>query len=239
MINIKNYFWILPFASFIAGYALLSNVYHSKKIETPTLIGKPLNEAVSLASAHGLNVRMLEQREDPELPDDTIIQQNPSPQTISKSNQTIFCVISKKPTITAPHLISRQYDSILNELKSSSIHPHCFFLESAYPKNFCFAQSPHAQTPLEQKSMILYISSGQRKPVIFPDLKHKTVEDVIEFLKPYNITPTITHSPVIENHTCSSDCVITDQRPLPGSIVNVDAEKPLYVQLQVKKYEVY
>jgi len=231
MSHLKEYFWILPFASFLAGYMLLSNIYHSKKIETPTLIGKPLHEAVTLASAHGLNLRMLEQREDAELPDDTIIQQNPSPQTISKTNQTIFCLISKKPTITAPHLISKQYDMILNELRPTGIRARSFFLDSTYPKNFCFSQSPHAQTALESKSMVLYISSGERKPVLFPDLTYKTVEDVIEFLKPYNITPNIT--PTKENYVCSPNSIITTQRPQPGSIVNIDPEKPLYVQLQV------
>jgi len=234
MVDIKNYLWILPFASFTVGYMLMSSIYQSKKIETPTLIGKPLHEAVTLASAHGLNLRMLEQREDAELPNDTIIQQNPSPQTISKSNQTIFCVISKKPIVKAPHLVSKQYETILNELRQSGIRAQTFFIDSSYPKNFCFAQSPNAQTTLKSKSMVLYVSSGEHKPVIFPDLKHKTVEDVIEFLKPYNITPVITHAPPLENHTCSSDCVITNQRPLPGSIVNIDSEKPLYVQLQVK-----
>ncbi|TET06425.1 PASTA domain-containing protein [Candidatus Dependentiae bacterium] len=233
IISLKEYLWFLPFISFLSGYVLLDIMYRPKKLETPTLIGKQLKEAIALTSAHNLNLQLLEEREDPELPEGTIISQNPKTHSTIKSNQTIFCVISKNPSIITPNLISQNYETTLLELKKQGIHSNCYFLDSPYPKGFCFAQSPKAQTSLDTKSIILYISDGSTKPVLFPNLKNKSVNEVIDFLKPYNINPSIIHYPPRNPHDCDKTCIITDQRPLAGSLITLDPKKPPHVQLQV------
>lgn len=230
---LKNYLWSLPFLFFLTGYFSLSVIYRPKKIAMPALMGKPLQEAIALTSSNNLNLRLLEQREDAELPEGTIISQNPSAHTTVKPNQTVFCTISKQPLVITPNLISKTHESALHELKERGIHGRCCFLESNYPKGYCFAQSPKPQTKLETKIVTLYVSSGILRPVLFPNLKNKAILDVIEFLKPYSITPTITHYPPLDSHYCDTSCIISDQRPLPGTIVTLDPEKPLNVQLQV------
>jgi beta-lactam-binding protein with PASTA domain len=232
MIPLKEYLWFLPFISFLGGYILLDIMYRPKKLETPTLIGKPLKEAIALTSVHNINLQLLEEREDSELPEGTIISQNPKTNTTIKPNQTIFCVTSKNPAVITPNLISENYETILLELKKQGIHSNGYFLDSQYPKGFCFAQSPKAQTSLDTKSITLYISDGSTKPVLFPNLKHKSVSDVTDFLKPYNIIPSIIHSPH-NPHEPNETCIITDQRPLAGSLIILDPKKPPHVQLQV------
>jgi len=230
---LKSYLWLIPFIFFLAGYFSLSIIYRPRKLEAPSLIGKPLQEAVAITSTSNLNLRLLEQQEDTELPEGTILSQNPSAHTILKPNQTLFCTVSKRPIITAPNLVSKNREAAIHKLKNLGIHARCYALESNYPKEYCFAQSPHSQTQLDIKSIIIYFSLELLRPVLFPDLKNKSVCDIIEFLKPYNIAPSIIHSPTYDQHKCHQSCVIINQRPLPGSLVILNPEKPLPVQLQV------
>jgi len=230
---LKDTLWMLPFLFFIAGYFSLSMMYRTKKIIAPTLIGLSIQEAFERTSNNGLNLRLIDQREDAELPEGTIISQNPTPFSAVKPNQTLFCTISKQPVVVAPHLIGSMQEQVLHKLKELGIHGRCYLLESNYPKGYCFVQSPKPQTKLDTKMVTLYVSSGKARPILFPNLKDKPVQDVIEFLKPYGITPTIIHSPPIESHTCSNSCFISNQRPVPGTIVTLAPEKPLQVQLQV------
>lgn len=233
-VALKEYLWIFPFISFLVGYFLLSSIYYTKRLETPSLIGKSLKEAVALASAKNVNIRLIEEREDTELPEGTIIVQNPQPPLPIKPNQTLFCVASKKPIILIPDLLLKPHDIVVAELKERGIHSVCNFIESIYPKGSCFAQSPRPQAVLEIKLVNLYISADSQKLVLFPNLKHKPVNEVIEFFRLYNLTPSIIHYPPRESHDCNCDrCIIVDQRPLAGSIVALDQKRPLSVQLQV------
>lgn len=229
---LKEFLWILPFLCFLVGYFSVHSLYQSKKTETPTLIGKPLPEALALASSKNLNIRLLEEQEDDELPQGTIISQNPSAGTTIKPNQTVFCVSSRKPIYIAPNLISTNHEMALRRVKDQGIHADSYLLESCYPKGVCFAQSPNPQTQLENKSMILYVSSTSSKPIIMPNLKNQLIDDVIEFLKPYNISPSITYNSNPDEQR-GTEWIVTAQRPLAGSLVRLDPEKPLQLQLHI------
>ena len=114
---LKGYLWVFPFISFLGGYFFLNSIYHTKGLETPSLIGMSLKEAVVLASAKNVNIRLTEEREDIELPEGTIIAQNPQPPLPIKPNQTLFCVVSKKPIIVMPDLLLKPYDAVITDLK--------------------------------------------------------------------------------------------------------------------------
>ena len=47
--------------------------------------------------------------------------------------------------------------------------------------------------PLEKNRLILYISSGNNKPIIWPDFTGMPLQHVVEFLDNYNIEPHIIH----------------------------------------------
>jgi len=231
---LKEYLWLFPFFSFLAGYFLLNWIYHSKKCETPALIGKPLQEAIRLVSNQNLNFRLIEEREDEELPQGTIITQNPHPHMTIKPNKTIFCMASKKPVTVAPNFMCKTYEAIAATLQELGLHGMYHLVESIYPEGTCFAQTPRPQSILETKSLTLYISADSAKPLLFPNLKNQPVPDAIELLKPYGLTPLITHYSQQEPHDCKR-CIVTDQRPLSGTIVTLDSQRPLHVQLQVQR----
>jgi len=232
-VTIIKVLWPLPFFFFLAGYFSFSFIYRRQRVITPVLIGTTVQEALTLASNNHLNLRLCQEREDAELPEGTIISQNPPAHAIVKPNQTVFCVISKQPLLITPHLISKNCEVVLHELKECGIHGSCYFLESNYPKGYCFSQSPSPHTKIEKKTVTLYISSGTVHPIIFPDLKNKPIGDVIEFLRPYGITPAIARHPLQDSHDGDNSCIISDQRPLPGTLLCLDPAKPLNVQLQV------
>ncbi len=231
--NFNTMLWTLPFVCFIAGYVSLSQLYRHQRITTPALIGTTIQHACTIASNNCLNMRIIEQREDTELPEGTIISQNPQAYTAVKPNQTLFCAMSKQPNITAPDLINKSKEQALEELKQAGIHGQCYMLESKHRKGYCFAQSPLPHATLTNKTVTFYVSSGIQRAILFPNLTYKPIKDILEFLKPYGMHVSITHSKTAEPHTCGSSCIISDQRPAPGALVTLDTKKPLHVQLQV------
>src|SRR5476649_323079 len=94
---LKKFLWTLPFICFIAGYLFLTKLYPAKEIETPTVVGKTLQEACTILSHHTLNSRLIALKEDPLLPDSTIISQTPQAGQKIKPNQAVFIVASMQP----------------------------------------------------------------------------------------------------------------------------------------------
>lgn len=232
--NVKNYLWVLPFLSFLSGYYLFSLFYTVKIIQTPALIGTKLHDACKILSQHNLNLRVLAEKEDPDLPEGTILSQTPRAPIKIKQNQSVFCVISTKPKKPkTPILFNKDIAEHFVQLRNLGIRTKAYYLESSYPKNWCIAQLPGPNEQLEDNTIITYVSAGSHKPVIFPDVKHKPVQDVIEFFTSHNIPVDIIHrnQHIKEDHECTQ-CVVIDQRPLAGSIITLSDEKPLHVQLQ-------
>ena len=232
--SIKSYLWLIPFISFIAGYQLLYFFYGINEITTPTIVGKRLPQAFAILSQHNLNPRLLAQKEEPDLPEGTILSQTPAAGSAIKPNQSIFCVISKKPKkVTCPHLIGSKLPTIEQRLKEKNIRNKIYYLPSPYPTGNCITQLPSPNEPLQDNKLITYISAGNSKSVIFPYLKGKPAQNVQAFLEDRGIVVTLIHSQDKgRQHTCKN-CIVLDQRPLAGSIIELSIENPLQVQLQV------
>src|SRR3990167_2415990 len=94
---IKKLFWTLPFLACALGYFAASRVVGIRRLEVPRVVGLPVTEGVKVLSSHKLNVRIVHEQEDPELPDGTILQQSPNPRTAVKPQHSIFLVTSKRP----------------------------------------------------------------------------------------------------------------------------------------------
>jgi len=235
--RIQSYLWIIPFISFLFGYLLLGTLFQPKEFETPAIVGKQLLSAVSILSDHKLNIRFLAQKQDPDLPQGTILSQKPLPRRKIKTNQAVYVVISKKPPKTpCPTLLNKPLESIVKELEKKNIRNKSYFLPSKHPKNSCLAQYPCPLTPLKGKNIITYVSDGNKKPVILPDFKNKKIIEVVEFLRKYEpqIKIEIIHSPSCKfDHICDENCIVSDQRPLAGSIVKLDDKNPISVHLKI------
>lgn len=222
----------MPFLSFSLGYIFSFLISSHQSITVPSLIGNNISYAAKILSDAQLNLRIITQKEDADLPDGTIISQNPGAGHKIKENQAIYCIISQKPAeLFAPTILNQRNDQITAFSQKEKIRIKNFFLESSYPCGLCIGQIPQPGSRLEQKILLAYIASSNSK-VLFPDLYGKYVPEVIEFFQPYGFSPTIVHKTNLEqDHHCKT-CRIINQKPLPGSLV--DISKPLNIQIQVR-----
>ncbi|MGB8367568.1 MAG: PASTA domain-containing protein [Candidatus Babeliales bacterium] len=227
---LQNYLWLFPFCSFLIGYFLL---YHYMKIPTllaPSLIGKNIHEATILLSQHKLNARIIDQKEEPALPEGTILRQVPATGQKIKPSQSIFLVTTKKqPTSTTPSMINKSLNTIKKELANSDIRFKIYYLPSNYPQHHCFSQFPAPGEPLVHNLLLLYLSTEDNKPIIWPNFTQHPIEEVIEFLAFYYIQPQ-----VIWNTQKHSINKVIEQQPLAGSLILLQKNNPLFVQLRVE-----
>jgi len=237
--RIKNYLWIAPFISFLLGYLIFGKLFEPKIFSTPSIVGKKLLQAVSILSDYKLNIRFIAQKEDPDLPTGTILSQKPLAGRKIKPNQTVFVVVSTKPPkVPCPYLINRPLDSINQTLENKNIRNKSYFLASNHPKNNCISQHPSPTTPLRENNVITYVSSGNKKPVILPKFKHKDLASIIKFLQKWHeyIEFDILNFSSKKLEQLEHDqYIIIDQRPLAGSIVNLDNQKKLKIHLKIVK----
>ncbi|KKP36167.1 MAG: Serine/threonine protein kinase with PASTA sensor(S) [candidate division TM6 bacterium GW2011_GWF2_32_72] len=200
----------------------------------PNLIGTTTQHGIKILATQKLNPRILMEKEDPDLPEGTIINQKPRPNQKVKPNQSIFLVISKRPeSLLAPNLIGKTITEIEYMAKIQNIKLKHLYLDSTESKNMCLAQLPEPNQKLERKKLTIYISKGQSPTVIFPNLKGKNSKECVQFLKKFGINPKLYKNgqPILIENT-NDDLVIEEQKPLPGSIFNL--ENQISIQLLVK-----
>jgi beta-lactam-binding protein with PASTA domain len=231
--NIKNYLWLAPFFSFILGYYVMQQLFHIPESITPNLVGKQVHEILPLVTQHNLNIRLVDYKEEADLPEGIILNQTPTAGTTIKPNQPLFIVITKKPLATrAPHCIGINIDQLSHMLQTTDVRPRIYHLPHSYPEKMCFAQSPQPNESLEKNKLILYVSSGINKPIIWPNFIDLPLHQVIEFLDNYTIEPQIINNSIHKQYA-NTEYIVKEQRPFAGTLLTLDVNKPLSVQLRV------
>ena len=215
---IKNSLWPLPFITFVFGYYSVSYFHQVTKLTTPAIVGKNIAQACKILSDHNLYPQLLLQKEEPDLPDGTILSQNPIAGSMIKSHQTIYFIVSTQPQpIIADTILNKEIEQAKKIFAKRNMALRTYYLQSSKPKNYCIAQLPQPGNPIKEHTMIAYVSRGNSKPVICPSFIGKNLQHTIEFLKSYNITPEITHFK--NQKICPNTAHNTDQRPRPGSLI--------------------
>lgn len=231
---LSSILWIAPFISFIFGYQILSYFYSPKSLKVPQLLGLSLQNAIDSLSSLNLNTRILNQKIDPDLPSGIILSQTPQANETVKAYQSIYLVVTKQPPKKqSPKLQDLNLNQIQKIAKEKNIYLKTYILSNNSPKNTCIAQSPaYGELLNNKKSMVAYISKGTEQFRIFPLLKDKSFIEVKKFLDSYNINYKFFYknSCKLKDKTkVCTKCKVLDQRPLAGSLVNI--EKPINVQL--------
>lgn len=231
--NLKNFLWLTPFASFILGYMVMQKLLHIPQTTTPHLVGKQIHEILPIMTQHNLNIRLIDQKEEADLPEGIILNQTPAAGISIKPNQPVFIVTTKKPiALRAPQCIGIQSNELYNQLITQGIQPRMYHVSHPYPENICFAQSPQHNEPLEKNKLTLYISAGNNKPIIWPDFTNVPLQEVVDFLEMHQIKPDI----ITDNNNMfytPEKHIIIDQRPFAGTLLTLDESKPISVQLRI------
>lgn len=229
---ISHLLWLTPFVSFVGGYLIATLFFSHNQIPVPTIIGTTLEKALVILSAHDLNIRIIDYKEDPATPEGTIISQSPKAGTPLKKNQALYVTVTQKPKpLLMPDGAQRTAESIVKELQQTGI-PFALYPVSAGAETACVAQWPDANAPLTQEGAYLYTSQLPPKPVVMPSFKGKSLEEALAFLSLYAIKPMIAQSSY-SNAIHPEKCIIIDQRPAAGILVILDRQNPLSIQLQI------
>lgn len=229
---IKDFYWMVPFVCFILGYQSFAYFFYRSVIETPPLIGKTLPEAAVILSQHNLNMRLITEQEDADIPAGTIMSQTPQAHSAIKPQQTIFFVLSKKPTQPCiPHVQGTSLEEYSKILRNLKIRYRTFPVQSDQPEGTCIAQIPSAGKEIPTSGALLYIASKDADALLFPSYKGQYVTEVKQFLAKYNIPVTVYHTHSNQTHHTCDKCIISEQKPLAGSFVSL--KEPFSVQLKV------
>ena len=230
-----KFFWLFPFIFFCIGYILIANLTNVAVLETPTLLGLSTLDAVSILSNNNLNLKIISQKEDNDLPDGTITSQSPQPNSKIRPGQSIFLITTKKSEpVIMPNLFGKTENEIKKSLAYQKIKIKTYYLNSELPAGMCVAQYPNEGELIKDKkntTVIIYLSQGSNNLAILPNLKGFKVSEIQEFLSKNNVKAQIYHTYTVDpSHICNN-CVIRDQKPLSGSLI--DTKKPLIVYLTV------
>ena len=231
----KTFFYFLPFLFFILGYYGLSWLASATKIVMPSVVGCALTDAMLQFSVAQLNVRILALKEEVESAPGTIIQQIPVAGSLVKPNQRVFVVIAKQPDKQrAPHLVGLSLDEAKVRAKKEGIQLKQHEISSAiYPNHMVIAQAPHADVVLEEKMMHIYVCEGEESIMLLCDFTGQVVTAVQDFCAKQGIGLEIAYETPWDERSGYDQCVVKDQRPLAGSLVNM--KKPLSVQMSIEK----
>ena len=215
-----SYFWLLPFVAFISGYQIVRYLTHTEAVAVPSVVGLHLSDAIRLLSADRLNVRILAEKEDPDLREATILRQNPEQGRWVKPHQAIFLVITRKPLKP----IAPQFEGTIADARSKAqqlrIQLTAHHFETTSPYEQVVAQSILPTREVDDQTMFVYVSDGPSSLRIFPRLEGKTAEDVVAFFSRYAIPVEVQGE---------SSALVVDQRPTAGTLI--DIRRPLTVRV--------
>jgi serine/threonine-protein kinase len=228
--NIHKYLWLIPFCSFIIGYKCAEHLFQLKNITVPSFIGKTIHDVVAIASAYNITIQLVDHKEERDIPEGIVVSQTPCAGSIIKEYQHIYIVTTKKPAaIEAPRCVGLLLENLIPELKQKGILVKAYYLPHIYPKGTCFSQIPTESMPLENNTLLVYVSSGYNRPVVWPSFIGHSLSVVLDFLEKNHIKPYIINdSAYIDIHNSH----IIDQRPLARTLVTLD--DTLSVQLRIQ-----
>ncbi len=230
--HLKDLSFFLPFLCFIAGYQILHKVFYKPTTRAPLLVGKSVPQALQILSEQNLNMRMMAEKEDADIPAGTILAQTPAPHASARPQQTVFLVVSKKPARPSmPDLRAMQPEEYINILKKTRTRFRCFEIESNSPEGMCLGQIPVAGKEIPAEGVLLYKASTRSANFLMPSFKNRPIKEVEDFLKKHNLPVQIHHSATPPSTHVCDNCLVTEQKPLPGSFVSL--KNPFTVQLKI------
>jgi beta-lactam-binding protein with PASTA domain len=224
--------WAVPFLGFIAGYYISYFFFLRIDIDTPNLIGKTVQESLEILSLQRLSLRLMAEREVPNRPEGTILEQIPGPSQRVRPNQNVFVVVAKKRSqLYAPDFVTKSYKEVMDEGARFGVDIEPVHLKSNYPKHRAIAQIPEVGQKLSHRKMIIYFSSGNDSLYVMPQCKGRAVIEVEAFSRAFNCKVETVHAHAMpSDHDCRY-CRIVDQIPEAGTII--DTSKPVTITLNL------
>ena len=179
---------------FTGGDILPTNIFGflgSNKIETPSLLGKSLDEATVEAEGLGLKVEKISEEPNSKYEEGTISKQDPIEGIKVVSGETIKVVISKSVAKTAivPKVEGIPLNEALELLQENNLQETVEYEFTDAIEDIVLSQSPSSGTEMEQRSIVkLKVSRGPEEILEeVPSLVGKTLEDAKKSIGNFNV----------------------------------------------------
>jgi len=225
--------WLAPFFCFSGGYVATRIFLHHKTVIIPALIGKTADSALALLSEKNLNPRVIGLVDEPDLEPGTVLNQIPRADAQARPYQTIFLVLSARPTQQiAKQWIGLKKDTIAQSCAADHINPSFVAISHTLPEGQCFAQFPSEGSVITDRP-IFYIAAQTQQKYIWPSLINAPAFEAFEALKKQNITIHIIGEYADVPAQELKQLRILDQRPLPGSFITCDSMHPPSIHVRL------
>lgn len=175
----------------LAGLASMGYSYlNVPEVAVPNLKEATLDSAMNTLTGLGLKFK-IERVNHPTAPEDTVISQNPEPETKVKEGYTVNLTVSKGPQyVTMPDVRKKELTAATIQLENEGFKVET---EEVYSdevtKGSVAEQDPEANTQVISGSTVtLKISKGREpKYVTVPDLRGKTLDEARKLLSDVNL----------------------------------------------------
>lgn len=169
---------ILLITGFVFGFQKIKDIFGDSEdiIVVENLAGKPLDEAESMAANDGFVIEVLEQREEEDVPENTILSQSIEPGTEIKTGDKIGVVISApSDTVAMPDIRNLTISEAEAKLRpfGISITVQSNEYSTSVPVDRIISQMPKAGQKAEKDSTVTVIISRGEKEItsVVPNLR--------------------------------------------------------------------
>lgn len=195
----------------------------------PNITGSQLTEVTKTCSTCRLRLEIIQTKEDPELPDGTVIHQIPSAGRFVKERQTVFVAVSHRPAnLQTPSFIGLTREAVTAQCAQHNLKPKFYNLSYPYPVDHCFCQWPSPETPLHDKTIICYLATQEERIALWPNFKGRELQETITALAEHGIS-------VHTNTTSKSGTryYITDQQPKAGAQIDLSRRAEIIADFKI------
>ncbi|MHB1392045.1 MAG: Stk1 family PASTA domain-containing Ser/Thr kinase [Clostridia bacterium] len=162
------------------GVLFVSSLFTIKEVDVPDLISMSENEAREKLGASSLILEVTERVHNKDIPEGSIISQNPKPNEKNKITNPVKVVVSKGPRkVVIPNLVGESYDKVKLILEREGLLEGKFEQEySEYPNGFVIRQSITTGISVDEGTTIDYVISIGPEKFVMPTYIGAGIEEV-------------------------------------------------------------
>lgn len=212
--------FLLFFGLVIGAVALAFSLFgpSNSKVEVPSVVGRPLEEAQTILEQAGLRSKIAGREFSETIPEGFVVSQNPDDGVKADEDSTVDLVISKGPDrIEVPDLVGKteaEAKALIEAagLKVGTVRPE---VSRTVEQGKVISQTPAPRERVEKETAVDLVVSSGKQTVRVPDVIGLSEERAKDIILGRNLE-------VVVKETCQADkknATVVEQDPKPGTDV--------------------